>query len=55
MGSRQKAQKEFRATEKELKAELRLLKKINKLKKKNSGGLRGKAEDSDSSEEEESE
>ena len=55
MGSRQKAQKEFRATEKELKAELKLLKKINKLKKKNFGGLREKAEDSDSSDGEDSE
>ena len=53
-GSRQKAQKEFRATEKELKMELKLLKKINKLKKKNFGGLRGKQTDSESSEGEES-
>ena len=54
-GSRQKAQKEFRLTEKELKMELKLLKKINKLKKKNFGGLKKKEEESDSSEGEDSE
>ena len=54
-GSLQKAQKEYRLTEKELKMELKLLKKINKLKKKNFGGLRKKEDESDSSEGEESE
>ena len=54
-GSRQKSQKEFRMTEKELKMELKLLKKINKLKKKNFGGLKKKEEESDSSEGEDSE
>ena len=54
-GSRHKTQKEFRVTKKELKAELRLLKQINKLKKKNFGGLRKKTEESDSSDGEESE
>ena len=54
-GSRQKAQKEFRVTEIELKMELKLLKKINKLKKKKIGGLRKKEDESDSSEGEDSE
>jgi hypothetical protein len=54
-GSRQKAQKEFRVTEKELKMELKLLKKINKLKKKNFGSIKGRPDESDSSEGEESE
>ena len=53
-GARQKAQKEFRVTEKELKMELKLLKKINKLKKKNFGGLKKKDDESESSDGEDS-
>ena len=50
MGVRKQTQQEFRATEKQLKRELGLLKKVKKLKKETSGGIRKrKREDFESS------